>query len=131
MAEDTKGTLGQIMWVDLTVPDAEALRKFYGEVVGWTSTNFAMGGYNDFVAHGATGTAVAGICHARGPNADLPPVWLIYISVADLSRSMESARRMGGEVIVGPRDSGEMGRFCVIKDPAGVVAALLEPKRPG
>ena len=27
---------------------------------------------------------VSGICHARGSNADLPPVWLIYITVADL-----------------------------------------------
>ncbi len=26
---------------------------------------------------------VAGICHARGGNTGLPPLWLIYITVDD------------------------------------------------
>ena len=33
-------------------------------------------------------------------------------------------RELGGEVLVGPR--GEKARFCVIRDPAGAVAALYE-----
>ena len=26
--------------------------------------------------------AIAGVCHARGSNADLPGGWLIYVTVA-------------------------------------------------
>jgi len=34
--------LGKIGWVDLTVPDAEKLRDFYREVVGWSITPVKM-----------------------------------------------------------------------------------------
>src|SRR5438128_803527 len=42
-----------------------------------------MGGYSDFTMSPPGGGAiVAGVCHARGHNADLPPQWLIYVTVA-------------------------------------------------
>src|SRR5438132_7184625 len=74
---------GTISWQDLTVGDAEAVREFYQAVVGWKPEPLSMGAYSDFVMS-ADGTPVAGICHARAANADLPPVWLIYITVEDL-----------------------------------------------
>ncbi len=30
--------VGTVGWMDLTVPDAPALRDFYSAVVGWTSS---------------------------------------------------------------------------------------------
>ena len=39
---------GQIGWIDLTVPDAPALRDFYQGVAGWTPSPVEMGGYQDF-----------------------------------------------------------------------------------
>ena len=69
--------------------------------------------------------AVAGVCHARGANADLPSQWLIYITVEDLDQSLADCEELGGEVLVQPRRMGE-DRFCVIKDPAGAVCALYE-----
>ena len=50
-----------------------------------------MGAYSDFVMN-ADGTPIAGICHARGANADLPPVWLIYITVDDLDHSLDECQ---------------------------------------
>ena len=71
-------------------------------------------------------TATAGICHAIGSNADLPPQWLIYIVVEDADASARKVEVLGGEVIAGPRDMGG-GRFCVIRDPIGAVCALFTP----
>ena len=124
-APETKpGTVG---WRDLTVPDAEKLRDFYAKVVGWESQDVDMGVYSDFSMIPPGGTeAVAGICHARGTNANLPPQWLIYIVVEDLERSATRCAELGGEVIDGPRSLGQ-GRFCVIQDPAGAVCALYQP----
>jgi uncharacterized protein len=117
---------GQVGWHDLTVPDAGRLCAFYQDVVGWTSSPLDVGGYDDFVMRPAgSETAVAGICHARGTNAALPPAWLIYFIVADLDASISACVRGGGEVIAAERRSGE-GRYCVIRDPAGAVAALYE-----
>jgi uncharacterized protein len=116
---------GTITWQDLTVPDAEALRDFYASVVGWKAQPVRMGDYADFNMT-ADGQSVAGVCHARGLNADLPAQWLIYITVDDLEHSIEECQRLGGSVIAPPRGlSG--GRFCVIRDPAGAVCALYQP----
>ena len=118
---------GSISWIDLTIDDAERLREFYERVVGWAAVPVEMGGYSDYsMTPPSTDTPAAGICHARGVNADLPPQWLIYITVADLDAGIASCRALGGEILAGPRGLGEHGRFCVIRDPAGAVAALFE-----
>lgn len=119
--------VGSIGWIDLSVADAAPLRDFYGAVVGWKSSGFDMGGYVDFVMSSpGSGEAVAGICHARGGNATLPPVWLIYIVVADLDQSLAKVRELGGEVISPVREYGAEGRYAFFRDPSGAAAALFE-----
>lgn len=127
MSEHSKLTTGRIGWVDITVADADRVRQFYSEVVGWTATPLDMGGYSDFVmSEPAGGEPIAGICHARGTNANLPPTWLVYLTVADLDASLARALELGGEVVSPVRNYGEHGRYCVIRDPAGAFAALYE-----
>ncbi len=123
----TTSKVGTIGWIDLTVPHAESVKNFYKEVVGWETTSIDMGGYQDYcmTAPGASQPA-AGICHARGVNADLPPVWLIYITVSNLDLSMAHCIKAGGTVVGEPRTLGGYGRMCIIKDPAGVISALFE-----
>lgn len=129
-ASSGEGEVGSIGWVDLTVADAERMRDFYAAVVGWRSSNVKMGDYSDFaMTTPGSGRGVAGICHARGVNAALPAQWLIYITVVNLERSMEKCRRLGGKVMCPPRQVGSYGRMCVIRDPAGAVAALMEPPK--
>ena len=119
--------IGSIVWQDLTVPNAPEVRDFYCQVVGWEYTGHDMEGYNDFNINlpGAAET-VAGICNARGSNANVPPQWLVYISVADVAASVRRCEELGGKVVDGPRSMGET-TFCVIQDPAGAVAALIGP----
>lgn len=128
MSETPRAEVGSITWTDLTVPDAEAVKGFYSEVAGWRFEAVAMGGYSDFnMLAPDSGRCVAGICHARGGNADIPAQWLVYITVADVEASAARCRELGGAVLVGPKGLGGMGRFCVIRDPAGAVAALFQP----
>jgi predicted enzyme related to lactoylglutathione lyase len=117
---------GSISWTDLTIEDAERLRDFYASVAGWHPESLSMGSYADYVMNDASGAAVAGICHARGGNADIPPQWLVYITVDDLDHSMAECVRLGGAVLVQPRSYAD-GRYCIIQDPAGAVCALYEP----
>jgi uncharacterized protein len=122
---------GGIGWHDLTVEDAPRIRDFYQVVVGWRAEPLDMGGYDDYVmVQAGTADPVAGICHARGPNATIPPQWLVYFLVADLDWSVAACIRGGGEVVVAERDSPE-GRYCIIRDPAGAVAALYQRKMVG
>lgn len=118
--------VGKIGWVDLTVGDAEEVSAFYRDVVGWKIEGVEMGGYQDYCMLPAEGGAVAGVCHARGTNEGIPAQWLIYITVADLEQSLERCRALGGEVVRAARGLGGMGRFAVVRDPAGAVCALFQ-----
>ena len=119
--------IGSIVWQDLTVSNAPEVRDFYCQVVGWTYTDHDMEEYNDFnINLPGTAETVAGICHDRGTNANIPPQWLVYISVADVAESARRGEELGGKVIDGPRSMGG-ATFCVIQDPAGAVAALIGP----
>ena len=117
--------IGQIEWLDLTVNDASRVKNFYSSVVGWKSDDVDMGSYSDYSIHTPEGRdTVAGICNARGPKANLPSQWLVYVRVASVQESADTCERLGGEVLDGPRRMGG-SNFCVIKDPEGAVMALL------
>lgn len=125
MTDTPRPEVGTIAWVDLTVPDAPTVRDFYAAVAGWTPESVPMKGYDDYTMVAAgTGRPAAGVCHARGVNADLPPQWLMYIVVTDLEASLATCRTQGGTVIVAPKSAGGQARYAVIRDPAGAVAGL-------
>ena len=125
MSQGTRA--GTIAWMDLTVEDAEGIRDFYKSVVGWDAEPVAMEEYSDFnMLPPGEGEPEAGICHARGVNADLPPVWLIYLVVEDLEKSLEACVEGGGEVLLGPKELGPASAYAVIRDPAGAVSALYQ-----
>lgn len=126
---DATAPVGRIAWLDLTVADAPMVRDFYREVVGWSVEEVAMEdageGYADYSMIGGDGEAAAGVCHARGVNLGLPPVWLLYLPVADLGESLDVARREGGRVV--REIAGQDGRplYAVVEDPVGVAFALV------
>lgn len=123
---------GTVAWFDLTVPDAALVRDFYAAVVGWVPQPVVMDGYDDYaMAVAPGGPPVGGICHARGPNADLPPQWLAYIVVADLDASLRRCLDLGGQLVAGPNGDDPGSRYAVIRDPAGAVAALIEQQPDG
>ena len=117
--------IGRIEWVDLTVGDAARLRDFYKAVIGWKSENVDMGSYTDFnMKMPETGDTIAGVCHARGSNANLPNQWLIYVRVASVKDSVAECERRGGKVLDGPRRLAGQ-HFAVIEDPAGAVLSIM------
>lgn len=125
MSDQQKHPIGSIGWTDLTVDDATGVRDFYAQVVGWKHQGLSMGDYEDYcMDEPGSGKTVAGICHRRGTNANIPPAWLVYITVADADAAAKKVVELGGEIMDGPRKMGG-GRFCVIRDPAGAVCALI------
>ena len=129
MSEDGKPEIGSIGWIDLTVENAEEVRDFYAAVAGWKPEAVDMGEYSDFnMTAPGSGKPMAGVCHARGGNADLPPHWMIYITVEDADIAAARCVELGGKVIIGPKDMAGHGRYCVVEDPAGAASALFAPE---
>ena len=121
--------MGRIAWLDLTVSDAPATRDFYGQVVGWSVQDVAMEDagrrYADFNMLGEDGSPASGVCHARGANLGLPPVWMIYLPVGDLAESLRRVRAEGGQVLKAVRGRDGGYAYAAIQDPVGACLALV------
>jgi uncharacterized protein len=125
MSQRTSYAPGTPSWVDLGSPDPAAAAAFYGGLFGW---DVAMdprpeaGGYGLFTIGGKN---VAGL----GPqqNADMPPFWAVYVSVADAAESAEAAARAGGMVVAGPMEVLEAGSMAVLADSAGSFVSVWQP----
>ncbi len=127
MSDDERKPAGSIIGLDLTVENAEELRDFYAAVIGWQAEPLDMGGYDDyFMMPPGQEDPTAGVCHARGENAELPAQWLVYITVDNLDESIRRCIERGGSVVSGPKGDPGTSRYCVIRDPAGAVMSLLE-----
>jgi uncharacterized protein len=121
-----KNKIGTFGWYDLSVNDAEKVSSFYSEVVGWKKEGLSMGDYDDYVMKAPnTDEGVAGVCHARGNNAYIPPQWLLYVYVENLDQSLEKCVNLGGKIIGTKRKMGE-SFYCLIQDPEGAHLMLWE-----
>lgn len=128
-SRDAAARVGRIAWLDLTVSDAPATRDFYRQVVGWVVQDVEIEDagehYADYNMLGDDGNPAAGVCHARGVNLGLPPVWMIYLPVGDLAESLRRVEEEGGKIIkVTREDDGEYG-YAAVQDPVGAYLALV------
>jgi predicted enzyme related to lactoylglutathione lyase len=120
---------GLVGWVDLTVDNAPEIRDFYRAVVGWEYSEVPMedGAYSDYSMVSPEGQPVTGICHNRGFNEGLPPVWLVYFTVENLDLAVSEAQARGGTLLRAPFEM-EAGSYAVIRDPAGAICALFQAR---
>ncbi len=122
--------IGRVSWMDLTVDDATTVSQFYSKVVGWDIQGFDMGGYEDYCMNDPeSGETLAGVCHAKGGNANIPAQWLMYVGVESLDNSLAEVEKEGGEVIGTKRGDGKGGHYQLVKDPAGAFLMLWEEKK--
>ncbi|GAB5526841.1 MAG: hypothetical protein Roseis2KO_47130 [Roseivirga sp.] len=126
MSDKNESVYGTIGWIDLTVPDATAVKDFYTHVTGWKAEPVSLGDYDDYNMT-ANGEPKAGVCHKKGVNSDIPSQWMIYINVRDLDESRAQCKANGGKLLTDIRSAGSMGRYCFIEDPAGAACAIFEP----
>jgi hypothetical protein len=111
-------------WYELTTPDTDAARAFYGNVLGWTTARAPMEGM-DYILASAAETMVAGMM--QPPTAEIPPNWLIYFAVTDVDATVRAMRADGAGEVVAPTDIPGTGRFAVLTDPQGAYFGLLQP----
>lgn len=120
--------VGRIAWMDLTVPDAASAREFYKDVVGWSVQDVPMRdqdvSYADYLMLREDGEPGGGVCHARGTNADLPPVWMMYLPVGDVDESLRRVEAEGGKVLKASKGKNGKYVYAAIQDPLGVTFAL-------
>ena len=114
-------------WFDLTVPDAEQAKDFYCQVVGFSTSPVAVEDHTDYCMNSPEdGKTICGICHSKGINADIPPVWLVYFNVENIEQSIEKTLQLGGQLITPLKMVNGNSKMIVIQDPSGAYCALYE-----
>jgi predicted enzyme related to lactoylglutathione lyase len=115
---------GAISWAELQTTDVEGAKKFYSELLGWTTEDFPSEEMHYTIVK-AGGEGVGGImaipCEATGA----PPHWGIYITIDDVDAATRKAHGLGATIMVPPMDIKDVGRFSLIRDPQGAMFSLI------
>ena len=101
----------QVCYFEIPAGDIARARKFYGELFGWTFTEQTMGKTPYWTIKAGNGIS-GGLMERQGQ--DQPP--LNYVLVADLDSSLDKAKSLGAEVLVGKTTLPAMGYFAIVLD---------------
>ncbi len=93
--------------------NADALRQFYQEVLGWEVEEPAPIGA---IRTGA-GQGIDGGLHQVDEHQR--PYLAVYVAVSDLLGTVEKVDAAGGTIIVPPTDVEGVGSFAMFQDPEG------------
>jgi uncharacterized protein len=124
---------GLPIWYELVTPDVEGAKRFYGEVVGWTTTDMPTGEgtppYTIWTASQGEPAAVGGLM-PRPAEAPMEAGWYAYFHVADVDAKVAENQAAGGRTHMGGYDIPEVGRIALVEDPQGIVFYLMTPAPP-
>ncbi|GAA1543484.1 hypothetical protein GCM10009730_60660 [Streptomyces albidochromogenes] len=128
-------TEGMPCWVDVTLDDVEAGKRFYGGLFGWT---FADPGIDDRARTGWSGRAgqtafvnalsggkkVAALAPKR--DGRMPTAWGIYFAADDVTVLAARIREAGGQMVTDPLPVPPLGTTAAAADPGGAVFGLWQ-----
>ena len=98
---------GTPSWVDLSSPDPDASRRFYGSLFGWERA----------------GTFTKGGAEVAGLSPGKPPVWTTYIAVDDVAAVKSRIEAAGGATVTNGSAS------AVFTDAEGACFAVWQSDR--
>ncbi len=115
---------GAFSWNELMTSDVEGAKAFYSQLLNWQYDDMKN---EDMVYTTAkvAGQMIAGMMPMPPDSGDMPPSWGAYVTVDDVDASAKKAEKLGGKVVMEPRDIPTVGRFCVIVDPQGAALSLI------
>ena len=120
---------GEMCWSELMTADHEAAFAFYSKIFGWAkSRDFDMGPMGKYLIYGHAGKDLGGMMD-KPKDMDMPNHWQYYIQVADLAKTIESAKQHGGKLVMGPQEVPGGAHVAQFFDPQGAFFAIHEVAR--
>ena len=110
--------------VELSTGDVDAAKTFYKAIFGWKLGSMPMGEgqvYTTIDVGGGTGGGMM-----MKPAPDMPTMWMPYVLVDDVKKTVERARKAGAQIVVDYNAVGDMGAFAILIDPTGAALGLWQ-----
>jgi len=114
---------GALVWSEAALPDAEAGRRFYATVFGYTYQPVDGAG-PDYMTFHRDGDPLGGIGGMDDSPLGTQPHWMTYFMATDTDVAMAAATERGAAVLAGPVDT-PYGRMATITDPQGATFAPM------
>ncbi len=110
-----------VLRFDIGCEDRDLTEAFYTDVFGWQFDE--NGPYSRSIVGGAEGGAEGSVT-ALGHEPQ--QFVMIYITVENVSETIDSVTRNGGESVIGPLPLPTGGNFAWIRDPGGNMIGLSD-----
>lgn len=122
---------GMPIWYELMTTDVDGARRFYGDIVGWTtdemSTAPGMPPYT--IWHAGDGEGVGAVIPLPD-GAPTKQLWVAYFHVADVDAKIAENEAAGGRTFMPGYDIPHVGRIAYLADPQGIPFYLMTPTPP-
>ncbi len=115
---------GTFSWTDLSTPDAEASKAFYGGLFDWDFEDNPIPEGGVYVMAKLGGRSAA----AMFESSERHPAWASYVTVDDADAITERARELGANVLAEPFDVMDVGRMATLQDPSGAVFCVWQAR---
>jgi len=115
------------IWNELVTSDQKSSGAFFSQLFGWSCKEVDAGPFGIYTLFQLNGQDVAGMMN---PTPDTPgkgSFWHSYIAIEDIELCAKRTPSLGGSVVVPPHDVPDVGRVCVVADPTGAIAHLMQP----
>jgi len=122
------GRHGAFSWCELMTTDVQAAKRFYTDLLGWTTEEVPGMAYT-VVKTGDVG--IGGIMAMPSHAAGAPPQWGIYITVDDVDATARKAQELGAKTLMPLTDIPNIGRFYTFQDPQGAAISIVTYRMEG
>ena len=105
--------------VELNTDDVGKAKKFYLKLFDWKISTLSLGYTGIDVGKGGAGGGMQ-----KKPMPGAPSMWLPYVQVDDVKKTVTKARKLGAEVLVDYMEIGDMGAIGIFTDPSGAAIGV-------
>ena len=117
---------GALCWTECYTLDQDKAKDFYTRLIGWSAADMPMEKMVYTMFKRGDGASAAGLMKVPAEAQGMPPNWLSYFQTADLAKSTEKVKELGGNVVVGPMPIPNIGAFSIVTDPQGATFGLFQ-----
>jgi hypothetical protein len=107
--------------IELNTDDVAKAKKFYKGLFKWKLGAMGPGYTGIDVGKGGTGGGMQ-----KKPMAAAPTMWLPYVEVDDVKKTVAKAKKLGAMIHVDYMEVGGMGALGVFTDPTGASIGVWE-----